>query len=383
MVPDPETILVGSLPPPLTGQTIAFQIACGGFKERGLPHRAIDLSGRDHTRPEGGFSLRRMKQLLKPFCKGLPLLFGRKILYLSATQNWAGFLRDAVFILLASLGRQRIVIHLQGGNYDGFYGSLMPIQKYAVRSVLNQVDSILILGNSLDGMFDFHPPSKKKTHVVFNGLPYGMEETPREPKPLPADGECRPRLLYLSNLIVSKGYLQVLEALDILVHDRGIDLECHFCGSFVLASDICPYATPEEAESDFLDRIEKSGLSQRAFWHGPVEGNEKLRFLQDSHFFLLPTRYIYEAQPVSIIEALAFGLVVITTHHRTIPEMVKGEGVAEVVPFDNPMEIAKVVESHIRNPGKFLKMSQASMTRYQNTFTREQHLERLISLILE
>ena len=379
----PETILVGSLPPPLTGQTIALQIASEGFQERRLPHRVIDLSGRTHTRPEGGLSLRRLKQLLKPFCKALVLLTGRKILYLSATQNWAGFLRDSVFILLATLGRQRIVIHLQGGNYDGFYGSLRPIQQYAVRSVLNQVDSILILGNCLYGMFDFHPPFKKKTHVLFNGLPYGMEETPREPKRLPTEGECRPRLLYLSNLIVSKGYLQVLEALDILVHDRGLDLECHFCGSFVLASDICPYTTPEEAESDFLYRVEKSGLSQHALWHGPIEGNKKLRFLRDSHFFLLPTRYIYEAQPVSIIEALAFGLVVISTRHRTIPEMVEGEGIAELVPFDEPMEIAKVVESHIRNPVKFLKMSRSSMTRYRSTFTREQHLNRLTSLIFE
>ena len=96
-------------------------MACEGFQKRKLPYRVINLSGGEHIRPEGGFSLRRLIQLLKPFCKALILLFGQKNLYLSATQNWAGFLRDSIFVLLATIGRQHIVIHFQGGNYDGFY----------------------------------------------------------------------------------------------------------------------------------------------------------------------------------------------------------------------------------------------------------------------
>ena len=376
----PETILIGSLPPPITGQTIAFQMVCEGFQERKLPYRVINLSGGEHTRPEGRFSLRRLVQLLKPFCKALILLFGQKNLYLSAAQNWVGFLRDSIFILLATIGRQRIVIHVHGGNYDGFYASLSPLQQYVVRAFLKPVDTILILGKSLYGMFDFDPALRDKIRVVFNGLPYNKGELSVEPKHL-REHE-RPKLLFLSNLIVSKGYLQVLEALHILLHDLRTDVECHFCGSFVLASDICPYATPEEAEADFLHRIKKLGLGEHAFWHGPVDGNKKLRFLQESHFFLLPTRYVYEGQPISIIEALAFGLIVITTPHRTIPEMVEDGKVAELIPFDQPEKIARAIESHIRDPDKFEAMSRASIDRYRKTFTREQHLNKLIPLIL-
>jgi len=376
----PETILIGSLPPPLTGQTIAFQMVCEEFQERALPYRVINLSGGEHTRPEGGFTLRRFIQLLNPFFRALILLFGKKNLYLSAAQNWVGFLRDSIFILLATIGRQRIVIHVHGGNYDGFYASLSPWQQYIVRAFLKPVDTILILGKSLRGMFDFEPALRDKTRIVFNGLPYDIEDLSVEPKHLPS-GE-RPKLLFLSNLIVSKGYLQVLEALHILVHDLETDAECHFCGSFVLASDICPYATPEEAEADFLQRIEKLGLDEHAFWHGPVDGNRKLRFLQKSHFFLLPTRYVYEGQPISIIEALAFGLVVITTPYRTIPEMVEEGTVAELIPFDQPEKIARAIESYIREPGKFEAMSRASIDRYRETFTRKQHLNKLIPLIL-
>ena len=358
-------------------------MACDGFRERQLPFQVIDLSGGGHTRPEGAFSLVRVWQLFKPFCKALVLFSGRKILYLSAAQNWMGFLRDSLFVLLAVAGRQRIVIHVHGGNYDGFYNSLGPLRKYLVRAVLKRVHRILILGRALSGMFDFDASLRQRTVVLFNGLPYDLTETPVEPKRLPSASQGRPRLLFLSNLIVSKGYLQVLEALRILVQDRGIAAECHFCGSFVLAADICPYSTREAAEADFLGQIQSAGLATHAFWHGPVDGSKKLRFLRDSQFFLLPTCYMYEAQPISIIEALAFGLVVITTPFRTIPEMVEEGRVAELTPFDQPEEMARVIESYIRDPSKFEAMSQASIDRYRRAFTRERHIRRLIPLILD
>jgi hypothetical protein len=62
--------------------------------------------------------------------------------------------------------------------------------------------------------------------------------------------------------------------------------------------------------------------------------------------------------------------------------MLEDGKVAELVPFDQPEEIARVVESYIRQPSKFEAMSRASISRYRQTFTRELHLDRLIPYIL-
>lgn len=377
-----ETVLVGSLPPPITGQTIAFEMVCRGFEEQSLPFKVINLSGGAHLNVEGGFSFRRLRQLFRPFFKGLFLfLTGRRILYLSATQNWIGFCRDSIFILLARWRGNRVVIHIHGGNYNGFFASLSPLRRSIVRSVINRVDRILILGKSLYGMFDFEPGLRNKIRVVFNGLPYVERETAQVPKSLPLIQHGRPRILYLSNLIVSKGYLHVLEALRMLVHEKHIDVECHFCGSFVLSSEGCPFSSPEEAEADFLRRIEESELGVHAFWHGPVDGQEKLDFLNESQFFVLPTD-MHEGQPISIIEALAFGMVVVTTTRGTIPEMLEQGKAGELIPFGRPDEIARVIESYIKEPLKYQAMSRASMERYREVFTREAHLDSLISSIL-
>ena len=375
-----KTILVGSLPPPLTGQTLAFRLAWEGFQEYNLPSKVIDLSGGEHLSAKGRFSFRRLGQLLKPFCTALVLLSGRKILYLSATQNWLGFLRDSVFILLAAAGRQRIVLHAHWGNFSRYYASLSPLRQYFVRKVLHRVDRILVLGESLRAMFDFDPVLQGKTRVLYNGLPYRAEEVSLRAKSLPCEGKGRPMLLYLSNLTIGKGYLHVLETLRILVHERQVDAECHFCGSFVLESD-SPYPSIEDAESDFLHRIEELDLTRNVRCHGPVDGSEKRRLLEECHFFILPTRLL-EGQPISIIEALAFGLVVITTPVPGILEMIQGGRVAELIASDQPGEAAQVVVRYLQDPGRFERMSLASMDRYRQAFTRNQHLDRLIRLVL-
>ena len=376
-----KVILVGSRPPPLTGQTIAFQMACEGFRERKIPYEVIDLSGGEHLSAEGTLSLRRVRQLLKPFLRGRVLLAGDKVLYLSATQNWIGFLRDSLFVLLAAAGRQRIVIHAHWGNYAAYYASLGAVRQYLVRSVLGRVDRILILGENLRSMFDFDPALRGKTEVVYNGLPYAGHETPPGGKRLPRGDNGRPQLLFLSNLMVSKGYLQVLEALRILVGDLGIDVECHFCGSFVVESSISAYSTVDEAEADFRMKMEEWNLGGHAVLHGTVDGGEKLQLLTESHFLVLPTR-LREGQPISIIEALAFGLVVVTTPMPGILEMVEEGKSAELVSSDRPYEIAQVIESYVRDPDRYEAVSRASVDRYRQAFTRERHLARLIPLVM-
>ena len=56
---------------------MAFKLICDGFQERKLPFRTINLSGTDHMRAEGGFSFRRLAQLVRPFCKAFYLFFSR------------------------------------------------------------------------------------------------------------------------------------------------------------------------------------------------------------------------------------------------------------------------------------------------------------------
>jgi len=66
---------------------------------------------------------------------------------------------------------------------------------------------------------------------------------------------------------------------------------------------------------------------------------------------------VYEGQPISIIGALAFGLVDLSTPHCTIPEMLKEGEPGELVPFDQLGKMAHLVGAYMREPERYEAMS--------------------------
>jgi glycosyltransferase involved in cell wall biosynthesis len=54
---------------------------------------------------------------------------------------------------------------------------------------------------------------------------------------------------------------------------------------------------------------------------GFVASERKTSLLRDADLFLFPTQYLGENQPVNLIEAMAFGLPIVTTRWRSLPEM--------------------------------------------------------------
>ena len=67
-------------------------------------------------------------------------------------------------------------------------------------------------------------------------------------------------------------------------------------------------------------------------------------------FFILPTTYRNEAQPLAIIEALAYGCAVISTPHRAIPEMLAYGDAGILVEANRPDLIAEWVKKTNREP---------------------------------
>jgi glycosyltransferase involved in cell wall biosynthesis len=182
-------------------------------------------------------------------------------------------------------------------------------------------------------------------------------------------------------MIESKGYLDVLEACR-LICERGIPILCNFCGSFMQTITEPSGASVREAEAAFRRRIQEHGLSGVVRYHGPVTGAAKLNVLQEAHVFVLPTWYEWEGQPVSIIEALAFGTPVVATRFRGIPEQVIHGYNGMLIDANQPAQIADAVASLWRDPLRYGQMSKNALLHFEQHFTRRAHLERLTPIVL-
>jgi glycosyltransferase involved in cell wall biosynthesis len=164
-----------------------------------------------------------------------------------------------------------------------------------------------------------------------------------------------------------------------LVHDHG--LKADFSGEFWFISDSRLYRSADQAQADFLQRVENYGFIERVTWHGGVSGNRKSELLARAHYFALPTAYQYEGQPVSIIEAMAYGALVISTAFRAIPEMLDDGRAGLLVEAGRPDQIVDAVLACQAGSPAYRAKVEAARRRCSELFSRERHLDQLIAVI--
>jgi glycosyltransferase involved in cell wall biosynthesis len=326
----------------------------------------------------GSFDWRRIIATLKLLAFFCTQLLNSGAVYMLIASSKLGFLRDALMIWASRLLGRRLVLHLHGGGYRPFYETQPPWLQRVIAKTVAQADAIIVLGEQLRDQFAFVPNIEEKIHVVPNGLPLDLQPKTVRSKSLPTTGALR--LLYLSNLIESKGYLTLLEACRILHHEHQIPIHCDFCGDFGQTS-VDKLSHPSEAKANFLHLISTWQLTDVVTYHGMVTGDKKQQFLEQAHTLILPTTYPWEGQPISIIEALAFSTPVIATSHRGIPEQVIDRYNGFLV-APNAINIAEALLEMLQNPTLYQALSKNAKTHFEEHFTQEKYLKLLIPLIL-
>lgn len=371
-----KIILVGPLPPPSHGQSMSFEMLANILSiENDV--KVIDIADRRKTIKNNFIGkLLRIGSYFRPlFFYSYNVLKHNSRIYLTIAQSRNGFIRDWFFISFGHLFGRRVVVHLKGGNYREFYRSENALFKFLIRKTLLKTERILVLGKNLVHMYDFEPALKSKVFVVENGLPF---ESPLS-RPKKSVNESF-NLLFLSNMIESKGYFDVLEAIKQLVA-LGHNVNVDFAGAFLCNVDDKTISSEEDAKNKFEKFISDNDLRNNVTYHGTVSGDHKLKLLRKANAFILPTNYNNEGQPVSIIEALAFGLPIISTNYRAIPDMLIDDVTGKFVEFQSPSSIVSAVLEISQN-SVYEKMTSNCISLFEEKFTREAHIARISAHIL-
>lgn len=370
-----EVLLIGILPPPINGQTIAFQSL-----SRELSCEVLTLSGKRHESTFGilGKIWVYVGLLAKLFLK---LIRKKYVVYHTISQSKEGFLRDFPIVILSKIFGSKVVLHIHGGNYDNFYNTQNAIIQNLILKMLASANSIIILSEGLKKILDFAPIIASKIKVVPNGLAWSVNGNFQEIKRLPSDSQSPINVLFLSNLIESKGYWSVLEAIEILVNRFKINIQADFCGEFIHYDDATRFKNTSDAERHFLDFISSHQLTNHVKYHGITGEETKKELLKNAHFFILPTQYKNEGQPISIIEAMAYSCVVLTTNYRGISEMIQHNKSGIFVAYNDPNSIVEQLKNLIDSPKEFDKISRNSLQNFQERYTKEHHLKQLIEVI--
>jgi colanic acid/amylovoran biosynthesis glycosyltransferase len=166
-------------------------------------------------------------------------------------------------------------------------------------------------------------------HVVRCGIDLD-EFAQRAPRPVPP---C-PRLAVVARLSPEKGHVVLLDALARL-RERGIDARLEIIGSG-------PHEAAIRAE---VDRLELAGGVELA---GELLPQDVLQHLLDADIFCLPS--FSEGLPVSIMEAMAVGIPVVSTAISGIPELAVHDETALTVPPSNVDALVRAIERLVHEP---------------------------------
>ena len=298
------------------------------------------------------------------------------ICYLTSSLSANGVMRDYFIVKMLKLFHIPVVAHQFGATTDHFSPAKSKIGDNKFNWLVSYFSHIIVEGDLMRRQFDGAPVKDDGITVLPNGLPE-LGRNALKPKESP-HGTFN--LFWLSNLIFTKGWYDVLEAINILVNKYKLDVKCTFAGKFMPFKDDPVPMIYDEAF--FFNYIKEHGLGDSIVYFPALFGEKKDKAWLESNVFLLPSYYVNEGQPVSILEALSYGCIPIVTNYRHIPMMVNDSNGCFVEP-KSPEQIAEAVRFLIENPVVYCQKSRICIEDFEKHFVYENYSNKIFAILNE
>ncbi len=252
------------------------------------------------------FSIKKIFRFLYSYLKTFIYLVTRRYdtCYLATSCFGIPFLKDAPFVLMCKLFCNNVIIHFHNKGMKEY--SSKPFYKWIYHLVYKHTTVILLselLYDDVKGII-----KKEQVRICPNGIP----ELINSPKTESKKNNPIPTILFLSNLIESKGVICLLDACKIL-RDQGCEFICNLVGG--------------ETEEINIERINKEinnrGLGSYVFYKGRAYGLEKEKYYDTADIFVFPTYYAQECFPVVLLEAMQHRLPCVSSYEGAIPEIIE------------------------------------------------------------
>lgn len=273
------------------------------------------------------------------------------VVHLNPTMGTKSILREGMYLCLLRLFNTRVIVFFHGWNdqvanqLDGFTGSLF-------RLVFNRADCFVVLASSFRERLrkiGFDQPVHLETTMIPEHQIDRNEIKRRETNPVTV--QENPSVLYLSRLVREKGLLNLAEA-------------CHQCRSVHGVPVHLEIAGDGEDRDELLQEMNRYD-DDLFTYHGFVRGSEKEALFLSSSVFCLPTQYP-EGLPISVLEAMAYGLPVLTTRVGGLSDHFLDRKNGFFIPPDDPEEIARKIQYLYENPESFLEICRFNIAHASN-----------------
>jgi len=226
------------------------------------------------------------------------LLFGSISIVHIHSSSRASFYRKSFLLLFSKLFIKKTVLHIHGSEFNTFYHNESGLlKKWFIRKIMNLADVVIALSLEWQNDLGKIMGTTEKIRMIYNSVV--VPNHIREHKDY-----RKIRILFMGRLGRRKGVYDLMEA-------AGRILPQYAHTEFVLYGD--------GELKEIKNAVEAKGIASRfkiAGW-----GSNKDECFAGSDIYVLPS--YNEGLPMSVLEAMAYGLPVVTTIVGGMPEVIK------------------------------------------------------------
>ncbi|MEN8124596.1 MAG: glycosyltransferase family 4 protein [Bacteroidota bacterium] len=359
-----RVLIIGPFSPPITGVSFANDTLFDGLKGTGIKVDSINYSYPTLKENIGKFSIRKVLYYFKLYfyVYKIPL---HKTVYMTPGQSFFGVLKYFPFILISKLFKKEIIIHVHGNHLWKEYENLQGNKKKIFHYILSKFDKGIVLSPKL---------RKNLTPFIMGGDIYEVynfvENNILKNTSLDLIKKKNIETLnivFLSNLMKEKGIIDFLNSLLILKKNK-ISFKAKVAGAI------------DSVSKEEINRL-LNQLEENVEYIGIVSGDDKLNLLIDSNIFVFPTYYSMEGQPISILEAMATGNIILTTDHAGISDIFVNKVNGFYIKNNNPKDIALKIENLSKSLESYKDIMLNNYLEANKKYTTEKFINKIIEII--
>jgi glycosyltransferase involved in cell wall biosynthesis len=269
------------------------------------------------------------------------------------TPSYGSFWYNMIYLCISKIFGLKVILHIHGGSFDQFYLNSKKQEK--IRRYIQRADRVIVLSKYWARFFD-KICDQDKMIIIPNSVKIQKITAKLNTN----------NVLFVGSDWKRKGVHDILKACKLSVRK-------HEQIRFIIAG--------EDKTFNMKEEIKKNGIEQNLILAGNILGKKKDSFFLKSSVFILPS--YNENLPITILEAMSYGIPVISTNVGGIPEIITPGYNGYIIKPGDFIDLGKKIIAILKNKKLRKKMGKNALMTIKKSYSNELIISKIKEVYLQ